>query len=105
MVLWSRLQPAKVCWSKSECAPPNSTGRPSFFRVKSLHHFFPHLILERRRLQNPPMALEFTTSCLQDSIDLLRFYKKLGDRAMAQVSDAALFATLDDESNSIAIIV
>ncbi len=51
------------------------------------------------------MALEFTTSCLKDSVDLLRFYKRLGDRAMAQVSDAALFATLDDESNSIAIIV
>ena len=51
------------------------------------------------------MALEFTTSCLKDSVDLLRFYKRLGDRAMAQASDEALFATLDDESNSIATIV
>ena len=51
------------------------------------------------------MALEFTTSCLKDSVDLMRFYKKLGDRAMAQVSDEGLFATLDKESNSIAIIV
>ena len=51
------------------------------------------------------MALEFTTSCLKDSVDLLRFYKKLGDRAMAQASDEALFATMDAESNSIAIIV
>jgi len=51
------------------------------------------------------MALEFTTSCLKDSVDLLRFYKRLGDRAMEQVSDEALFASLDDESNSIAIIV
>ena len=51
------------------------------------------------------MALEFTTSCLKDSVDLLRFYKRLGDRAMEQVSDEALFSTLDDESNSIAIIV
>jgi hypothetical protein len=51
------------------------------------------------------MALEFTTSCLKDSVDLLHFYKKLGDRAMAQVSDEGLFATLDAESNSIAIIV
>jgi Protein of unknown function (DUF1572) len=51
------------------------------------------------------MALEFTTSCLNDSVDLLRFYKRLGDRAMAQASDEALFAALDDESNSIAIIV
>jgi hypothetical protein len=51
------------------------------------------------------MALEFTTSCLKDSVDLLHFYKKLGDRAMAQVSDEGLFATPDKESNSIAIIV
>src|SRR5580692_6594670 len=51
------------------------------------------------------MALEFTTSCLKDSVDLLHFYKRLGDRAMAQISDEALFATIDGESNSIAIIV
>ncbi len=51
------------------------------------------------------MTLEFTTSCLKDSVDLLHFYKRLADRAMAQVSDGALFTTLDGESNSIAIIV
>ncbi len=51
------------------------------------------------------MTLEFTTSCLKDSVDLLRYYKRLGDRAIAQVSDDALFATIDAESNSIAIIV
>ena len=51
------------------------------------------------------MALEFTTSCLKDSVDLLRFYKRLGDGAMSQVPDEGLFATLDNESNSIATIV
>src|SRR5260370_38605241 len=51
------------------------------------------------------MAHQFTTSYLKDSIDLFRYYKKLGDRAMAQCPDAGLFATLDAESNSIAIIV
>jgi len=51
------------------------------------------------------MALEFTTSYLKDSTDLLRYYKKLAERAIAQVPDAALTATLDPESNSIAIIV
>ncbi|SRR6266581_2024242 len=51
------------------------------------------------------MAHQFTTSYLKDSTDLFRYYKKLGDRAMAQCPDAALFATLDAESNSIAIIV
>jgi hypothetical protein len=56
-------------------------------------------------MQNRAMALEFTTSYLADSITLLRYYKKLGDQAMAQVSDDGLTAALDAESNSIAIIV
>jgi uncharacterized damage-inducible protein DinB len=51
------------------------------------------------------MALEFTTSYLKDSVEVLRYYKRLGERAMEQAPDAALFATLDAESNSIAIIV
>jgi hypothetical protein len=51
------------------------------------------------------MALELTTSCLKDSVSLFRFYKRLGDGALAQASDDALFATLDPEANSIAIIV
>jgi uncharacterized damage-inducible protein DinB len=51
------------------------------------------------------MAHQFTTSYLKDSIDLFRYYKKLGDRAMAQCPDEGLFATLDAESNSIAIVV
>lgn len=51
------------------------------------------------------MALEFTTSYLKDSTDLFRHYQRLADRAIAQAPDAALFATLDEESNSIAIIV
>jgi hypothetical protein len=51
------------------------------------------------------MALKFTTSYIEDSIALLRYYKLLGDRAMAQVTDEQLFLKLDDEANSIAIIV
>jgi len=51
------------------------------------------------------MALEFTTSYLNDSIALLRYYKSLADRAMAQVTDEQLTATLDGEMNSIAIVV
>jgi hypothetical protein len=51
------------------------------------------------------MALKFTTSYLEDSLDLLRYYKKLAERAMDQVADDQLFATLDAESNSIAIVV
>ena len=51
------------------------------------------------------MAVEFTTSHLEDSLALFRQYKKLAEEAMAQVSDAELGTTLDSEMNSIALIV
>lgn len=51
------------------------------------------------------MALNFTTSYLEDSLALFRYYKELSERAMRQVTDDQLFAALDDEANSIAIIV
>jgi hypothetical protein len=50
------------------------------------------------------MALQFTTSYLGDSLTLLRYYKKLAEGAMAQVSDEQLTAVLDAEMNSIARI-
>ncbi|MGH9607751.1 MAG: DUF1572 domain-containing protein [Terracidiphilus sp.] len=50
------------------------------------------------------MALKFTTSYLEDSLSLFRYYKKLAERAMEQVSDQQLFATIDHEANSIAVI-
>jgi hypothetical protein len=51
------------------------------------------------------MALKFTTSYVEDALAIFRQYKLLGERAMLQVSDDQLFASLDEESNSIAIIV
>lgn len=51
------------------------------------------------------MAHQFSTSYLEDSISLFRYYKKLAERAMEQCPDEGLFATLDEESNSIAIVV
>ena len=51
------------------------------------------------------MALQFTTSYLDDSLTLFRYYKSLAERAMEQVADDQLTASLDDEMNSIAIIV
>jgi hypothetical protein len=51
------------------------------------------------------MALEFTTSYIEDALAVFRYYKKLAERAMGQVKDEDLFATLDEEANSIAIIV
>ena len=51
------------------------------------------------------MALKFTTSYIEDALAVFRQYKQLGEKAMAQVTDEQLFAALDDEANSIAIIV
>src|SRR5271165_3380204 len=51
------------------------------------------------------MAHQRTDSYLKDSIALFRYYKKLGENAMAQCPDAGLVAELDEQSNSIAIIV
>ena len=51
------------------------------------------------------MALKFTTSYLEDSLELLRYYKKTAERAMDQVTDEQLYETLDGEANSIAVIV
>jgi uncharacterized damage-inducible protein DinB len=55
--------------------------------------------------ENGGMAHQFSTSYVKDSIGVFQYYKKLAERAMAQCPDAGLFATLDGESNSIAIIV
>jgi hypothetical protein len=64
-----------------------------------------NLALKIAGRQNALMAHQFSTSYLQDSLSLFRYYKKLADRAIEQCPDVGLFATLDGESNSIAIIV
>jgi uncharacterized damage-inducible protein DinB len=51
------------------------------------------------------MALEFTTSYLRDSLAVFRHYKGLVERAMAQLTDEQLVTALDQESNSVAVIV
>src|SRR5882672_10447168 len=51
------------------------------------------------------MAHQFMTSYFKVSLDVFRYYKKLGERAMEQCPDDALFESLDAESNSISIIV
>lgn len=53
---------------------------------------------------NVVMALRFTTSYLEDSLSLFRYYKGLAERAMEQLSDEELFTALDPEMNSIAVI-
>ncbi len=51
------------------------------------------------------MALQFTTSYVEDSIGVFRYYKKLVERALQQLTDDQLFAVLDGGMNSIAVIV
>jgi hypothetical protein len=51
------------------------------------------------------MALERTDSYLKDSTGVFRYYKNLGESAIAQCPDTGLVALLDEESNSIATIV
>jgi hypothetical protein len=51
------------------------------------------------------MALKFTTSYLDDTLSLFRYYKKMAEGAMEQVTDEQLFAVLDPEMNSIALTV
>jgi len=51
------------------------------------------------------MPHRFSTSYIEDSLSLFRYYKKLAEEAMEQLSDEEVFRALDEEMNSIAIIV
>lgn len=51
------------------------------------------------------MAHRFTTSYLEDSVSLFRYYKNLVERAIAQLSDEEMLEAPDPESNCVAIIV
>ena len=51
------------------------------------------------------MALEFTTSYIEDALAVFRHYKRLAERAMEQLTDEQFFAAIDKEANSIAVIV
>jgi hypothetical protein len=51
------------------------------------------------------MALQFTTSYIEDSLTLFRYYKKLTEAAMAQVADDQFCVVLDGEMNSIALVI
>jgi hypothetical protein len=51
------------------------------------------------------MALQFTTSYLEDALHVFRYYKAMAEGAMEQVTDEQLCTVLDPEMNSIALIV
>jgi uncharacterized protein DUF1572 len=51
------------------------------------------------------MEESLATHYLEDSIASLRAYKKLADKAIAQLKDDEFFITLDEEANSVAVIM
>ncbi|HAF16510.1 MAG TPA: hypothetical protein DHU55_10570 [Blastocatellia bacterium] len=51
------------------------------------------------------MNESLATHYLEDSIASLRAYKKLADKALDQLSEDEFFITLDEEANSIAVIM
>ena len=51
------------------------------------------------------MAHEFSTDYVKDSIAIFRQHKRFADRAIEQVTDEQLYATLDPDANSIAVIM
>ncbi|MFL6351262.1 MAG: DUF1572 domain-containing protein [Bryobacteraceae bacterium] len=51
------------------------------------------------------MALKYTTSYVEDSLSVFRYYKNLAERGMEQVPDEQLLTVLDAEMNSIALTV
>lgn len=51
------------------------------------------------------MGQKVIVNYLSDAIQSFRNYKKLAERAMEQISDEEFFKQIDEESNSIAIIV
>jgi hypothetical protein len=60
---------------------------------------------ENEIIQTKIMNANIIENYLTDAIASFRNYKKLADKAIAQVSDEAFFRLIDAESNSIAIIV
>lgn len=51
------------------------------------------------------MSESLTKHYLEDALSNFRDYKKLAEKAFAQVSDEEFFGALDEESNSIAVII
>jgi uncharacterized damage-inducible protein DinB len=51
------------------------------------------------------MNESLATHYLEDSIASLRAYKKLAEKALAQLSEEEFFITLDEEGNSVAVIM
>lgn len=51
------------------------------------------------------MGSNVSAACLAEAVRVLRQYKGLADRAVAQLTPEAIFQTVDSESNSIAVIM
>jgi hypothetical protein len=58
-------------------------------------------VKEERQNMNESLGKDY----LDDSIASFRGYKKMADKALAQLKDEEYFTTLDEEANSIAVIM
>src|SRR5581483_2690999 len=79
-----------------------SRRRPPAAMTRSASSIASNARASGARRHNKGMPLQFTTSYTEDSLALLRQYKKLAEGAIEQVTDAELVAVLDPEMNSIA---
>ena len=75
---------------------------PGGFATAYTPGFTLHLL---RRLDESAMNESLATHYLEDSIASLRAYKKMADKALEQLSEDEFFITLDEEANSIAVIM
>jgi hypothetical protein len=60
-----------------------------------------HTQVRHKKKMNESLATHY----LEDSIASLRAYKRLADKALAQLNEDEFFITLDEEANSIAVIM
>jgi Protein of unknown function (DUF1572) len=88
----SQAEEPKHCPPRGIGSPSANTAEEQVGRILELAYTF-------------SMALKFTTSYIEDALSLFRYYKRLAERAMEQVTDEQLFAAIDKEANSIAVIV
>jgi hypothetical protein len=56
---------------------------------------------EEDRVMNEALATHY----LEDSISSFRAYKKLGEKALDQLNEEEFFITLDEEGNSVAVVM
>lgn len=74
-------------------------------RFESVNRGNHEIIRSDKIFDESAMNDSLATHYLEDSIATLRAYKKLADKALDQLADDEFFITLDEEGNSVAVIM